>query len=69
MLFDPLFDKFLTHSPLSVMARGCLQYALPPSALDALFQRYICQLTELRHLWKGGRVPSRRFPLADDLPF
>jgi len=30
--------------------------------------RFTSAAAELRHLWEGGRVPSRRFPLADELP-
>lgn len=39
MLLDPIFEKFVHDSPLSVMARGCLQYALVPECLDALFEK------------------------------
>src|SRR5438093_12488531 len=37
MIFQKLFDRFLQHSPLTVMVRGCLEYALSAQALDALF--------------------------------
>ena len=39
MLFDKTFDPFLTDSPISVMARGALEYALSPEALDAVFKQ------------------------------
>jgi Transposase DDE domain len=39
MLLGPLFDRFVAHSPLSVMARGLLEHALVPAELDALFER------------------------------
>jgi hypothetical protein len=39
MLLGPLFDRFVAHSPLSVMARGLLEHVLVPTELDALFER------------------------------
>src|SRR6266566_4301013 len=39
MLLGSIFDRFVTHSPLSVMARGLLEHALVPNELDALFER------------------------------
>jgi IS4 transposase len=37
MILGPLFERFVTHSPISVMARGLLEQALLPADLDALF--------------------------------
>jgi hypothetical protein len=37
MLLGPIFDRFVNHSPISVMARGLLEHALVPADLDALF--------------------------------
>src|SRR5947209_14491283 len=37
MLLAPIFDRFVMHSPLSVMVRGLLEHALVPGELDALF--------------------------------
>lgn len=39
MLLGPIFDRFIAHSPISVMARAALERALCPQELDALFQR------------------------------
>src|SRR3954465_2971644 len=39
MVLDPLFDRFVKGSPLSVMVRGTLEHALPSHDLDALFER------------------------------
>jgi Transposase DDE domain len=39
MLLGSIFDRFVTYSPLSVMARGLLEHALVPKELDALFER------------------------------
>jgi IS4 transposase len=40
MLLGPVFDRFCEHSPISVMIRGCLEHALVPDDLDALFRRH-----------------------------
>lgn len=39
MLLDPLFDRFVQGSPLSIMVRGTLEHALPADALDRLFEQ------------------------------
>jgi hypothetical protein len=39
MLLGAVFERFVTHSPISVMARGLLEHALIPVELDALFAR------------------------------
>jgi hypothetical protein len=39
MLLDPIFDRFIQGSPLSIMVRGTLEHALPSHELDALFER------------------------------
>lgn len=39
MLLDPLFDRFVAGTPLSVMARATLEHTLPAQALDNLFDR------------------------------
>ena len=39
MVLDPIFDRFVADSPLSVMARATIEYALSAEALDALFER------------------------------
>src|SRR5688500_12123046 len=38
MVLEPLFERFLAHSPLSVMARATIEHALSASALDELFK-------------------------------
>jgi hypothetical protein len=39
MLLDPVFERFVQGSPVSVMVRGTLEHALPAEALNALFER------------------------------
>ena len=39
MILGPVFEQFINASPLSVMSRATLEYALPASLLDALFER------------------------------
>lgn len=39
MLLGPLFDRFADDSPVSVMVRGSVEYALTATALDELFAR------------------------------
>jgi hypothetical protein len=39
MLLGPLFDRFAQESPVSVMVRGSVEYALTATALDELFER------------------------------
>jgi hypothetical protein len=39
MLLGAIFDRFVEQSPLSVMFRGVLEYAVPAHALDDLFER------------------------------
>ena len=39
MLLGPLFDRFADDSPVSVMVRGSVEYALTATALDELFER------------------------------
>jgi Transposase DDE domain len=38
MLFGPILDRFAKRTPVSVMVRGTLEYALAPDVLDALFR-------------------------------
>src|SRR4051812_18116986 len=39
MLLDPIFERFVAGSPLSVMARATVEYAFPADAWDEMFQR------------------------------
>jgi IS4 transposase len=39
MLLGPIFERFCEQSPVSVMARGAVEYALASGPLDALFDR------------------------------
>jgi hypothetical protein len=39
MVLDPIFDRFVQGSPLSVMVRGTIEHARPCHELDALFER------------------------------
>jgi hypothetical protein len=38
MVLEPVFERFLAHSPLSVMARATIEHTLSASALDELFE-------------------------------
>src|ERR1700730_3756762 len=40
MLLGQVFEKFVARSPLSVMVRGTLEYALQPKLLDDLFEQH-----------------------------
>jgi IS4 transposase len=37
MMLSKVFDRFVAKTPVSVMARAAMEYALAPDALDALF--------------------------------
>jgi hypothetical protein len=39
MILGPVFEQYINKSPLSVMSRATIEYALPPSLLDSLFER------------------------------
>src|SRR5262245_14806762 len=39
MVLEPIFERFVADSPLSVMARATIEHALPASLLDDLFDR------------------------------
>jgi len=39
MLLKDLFDRFVTESPICVLARGLMERALTPQPLDALFEK------------------------------
>jgi IS4 transposase len=43
MLLDQVFEKFAAKSPVSVMLRGTLEYALQPKLLDDLFEQHAQQ--------------------------
>lgn len=70
MIFGPLFDQFVCHSPLSVMARATLEHALSAADLDDLFERtarrgYTRELlfstaVELMSLVVAGKAPHVR---------
>jgi hypothetical protein len=40
MLLEPIFDRFVKHSPFAVMSRAILERALCPRELDKLFERH-----------------------------
>ena len=40
MILSKVFDRFVEETPVTVMARATIEHALPPEALDALFDRY-----------------------------
>ena len=40
LLLGQVFDRFVAHSPVSVMVRGTLEYALQPQQLDELFTQH-----------------------------
>jgi IS4 transposase len=68
MLLDPLFDRFVSDAPLTVMARATLEHALSPKALDELFEQttargYTRQLlfstaVDLMSLVACGQLPT-----------
>jgi IS4 transposase len=39
MLLAPIFERFVSDSPLTVMARALLEHALEPEPLDEMFER------------------------------
>jgi hypothetical protein len=39
MLLAPIFDRFVSESPLTVMARALLEHALQPGPIDEMFER------------------------------
>ena len=39
MILEPMFERFINESPLSVMSRATIEHALSASTLDALFER------------------------------
>ena len=39
MILGKVFERFIDDSPVSVMLRGTLDYALRPDELDELFSR------------------------------
>ena len=67
MILGPVFEQFVNESPLSVMSRATIEYALPASLLDGLFERtaemgYTKDLlfsttVDLMSLVACGRVP------------
>lgn len=38
MLLNKVFERFVNQTPVSVMMRGALEYALPPECIDQLFR-------------------------------
>ena len=40
MALDAVFERFVHHSPLPVMAMLLMQRALSPECLDALFEQH-----------------------------
>ncbi|MBN2195379.1 MAG: IS4 family transposase, partial [Polyangiaceae bacterium] len=40
MIFSKLFERFVAKSPISVMARSAMEFALAPDARDALFTEH-----------------------------
>ena len=46
MIVGKVFDRFAQYSPVSVMMRGILEYAFPPTRLDELFREHADQQYE-----------------------
>jgi len=46
MVLNRVFDRFARFSPVTVMMRGILEYALPPGRLDELFREHSRQQYE-----------------------
>jgi len=67
MILSPVFEQFVNESPLSVMARATIEYALPASFLDGLFERtaelgytkdlHFSTTVDLMSLVACGKVP------------
>ena len=38
MALSRIFERFVKESPVTVMLRGILEYALPPERIDELFR-------------------------------
>jgi hypothetical protein len=67
MILEPVFEQFIKESPLSVMARATIEYAMPASFLDSLFERtaergytkelHFSTVVDLMSLVACGRVP------------
>lgn len=67
MLLGPILDRFAKRTPVSVMLRGTLEYALAPDALDMLFRATAEQQYEKQLLFSSvvdlmGLVVSRVQP-------
>lgn len=68
MILDPLFERFVADTPLTVMARATLEHTLSPAALDELFEQtaqrgYTRQLlfstaVDLMSLVACGQLPT-----------
>lgn len=46
MILGKVFDRFARYSPVTVMMRGILEFAFPPSSLDELFREHAVQQYE-----------------------
>ena len=46
MILGKVFERFAQYSPVTVMMRGILEYAFPPSRLDELFREHAEQQYE-----------------------
>jgi hypothetical protein len=51
MELPKLFEPFIQQSPVPVMARGILEYALPAEQIDALFREHAVRQREDRLLF------------------
>ena len=40
MYLDVVLNRFVQKSPVTVMTRACLEHALEPDALNALFEKH-----------------------------
>src|SRR3954453_13661148 len=67
MLLSPVFERFVERTPFAVMARSLLERALPPEAVDALFEdkadkQYTRELTFSSVVDLVGQVVTAAFP-------
>jgi hypothetical protein len=75
MLLGTIFERFANGSPLTVMLRGTLEYALRPELLDQLFietarRQYIHKLlfSTLVDYEAVGGVKSKFYIFASESP-
>jgi hypothetical protein len=67
MILDPVFERFISASPLTVMARATIEHALNAPALDALFEEH-ARRGYTRHLLFSTTVDLMSLVVCGQLP-